>query len=118
MRAGEAERARVAGDEAQDGGTLENIETVVAEPGENRHIGGDGRSVDNQCVGRIAEGGGDAVGILLKADLDTFGAELVGQSGRCAVVACHVFAFSEKIVLKGGHADAAGTDEIYVLYFG
>ena len=114
MGSGEAERAAVAGDEAEHSGAFHDFESVFAEVAEDREGFGDGGSVDHEGGFRVAESGRNGVGALVEADFDAFGAEFVGERSRSAVIARDILAGCEEIAFEGCHADASGAHEIYV----
>ncbi len=113
--AGKADAFALAGHLPQKGGALHHFKSPFAEVGHNRCVGGHGGSVDNECVGGIAERcRNGSLHVVDEGDGHPFILKLGCEGGWGAVVAGYVIAFCEEVALEGGHSDAACTDEVYV----
>ncbi len=116
--AGKAEAFAVAGDETESPGALHDFKTSVAEVGEYGQVVGHGGGVYHQSVGGVAESGGYGVGLRAERDVHALGRESVGEGCGCAVISGHLLAFGQEVAFEGGHAYAAGSDEVYVIRHG
>ena len=111
MGAGNGQAALVAGDFAQDPGTLEQLVPLLADIDHLAEVLRNGRGPDDEGSFDILR---DPVGVIGIVDHDTFRLQLLGQVRRRLVIAADSQAFAFPVAGDGTHADAADSEEIYL----
>ena len=94
-------------------GSLHNLKTVLSEEDQFLMISGYGRCVNDKACLLLFAGKGYTFHVFLVVDHHSFLLKLMGEVGRCLVVACHDETLFQEIAGDGAHANAAGSYEIY-----
>ena len=72
---------------------------------------GYGRCIDHQHI-RRAEGGRDALRVILKVHACPLLHEGIDKGGRGEVISCYLVALAEEVTYQGTHADPTDADEV------